>query len=357
MFKPSEFRDLVSGRRRGLWAAVLRGVLRAAEAPYTLAVARRNRRYDQGASAVHRAGVPVVSVGNLTLGGTGKTPLVHWIAGWFHDRGIRAAVISRGYRAGAQGTNDEALELRQRLPDVPHIENPDRVAAAREAVARFGVEVLVLDDAFQHRRIARDLDVVLIDALEPFGFGHVFPRGTLREPVGGLGRADVVVLSRADLLDAGRRAAIECRVRSLCPEATWLEVTHQPETLLAAGGATSPVDSLRGRSVAAFCGLGNPAGFRHTLGACGYRVAGFRELPDHHRYDQADLASLAAWAEGLDVDAVVCTRKDLVKLGVDRLGSRPLWALSIGIGFTSGKESLEKRLQDVLARGRQEAGN
>lgn len=348
MLKPSQFRDLVSGRRRGPAAAVLRQMLRAAEVPYTLAVTWRNRRYDQGRAAVHRAGVPVVSVGNLTLGGTGKTPLVHWIVRWFRAAGVRAAVVSRGYRAGASGTNDEALELRQALPDVSHVENPDRVSAARTAVDQFGAQAIVLDDAFQHRRIARDLDIVLLDALEPFGFDHVFPRGTLREPTAGLARADVVALSRADLLEPDERAAIERRVRAICPGATWLEVTHRPRTLLAAGGATQPVETLAGRPVAAFCGLGNPAGFRHTLDACGYRVASFRELPDHYHYGPTDVAGLAAWAERLEVDAVVCTHKDLVKLGVDRLGESPLWALAIEIGFLNGQEEFEKRLRAVL---------
>jgi tetraacyldisaccharide 4'-kinase len=123
---------VVSGRRRGPGAAVLRCALRLAEAPYTWAVAWRNRRYDSGAAASHRVGVPVVSVGNLTLGGTGKTPMVEWLARWFRDRGVRVAVISRGYGAKGGAQNDEALELERRLPEVPHLQNPDRVSAAKQ---------------------------------------------------------------------------------------------------------------------------------------------------------------------------------------------------------------------------------
>ncbi|MBN1590079.1 MAG: tetraacyldisaccharide 4'-kinase [Pirellulales bacterium] len=350
MLKPSEFRDLVSGRRRGFGAGVLRTVLRAAEVPYTLAVTWRNRRFDRGRAGARHPGVPVVSVGNLTLGGTGKTPMVQWIARWFRAANVRVAIISRGYRAGADGTNDEALELRQRLPDVPHLENPDRVAAARVAVDELDARAVVLDDAFQHRRIARDLDIVLLDALEPFGFEHVFPRGTLREPVASLARADVVALSRADLLEPADRAAIERRVRSICPEATWLEVSHQPRTLLGHGGQTQPIEALRDRRVAAFCGLGNPVGFRHTLDACGYRVAGFREFPDHYRYGRADIESLADWAGKLDVDAVVCTHKDLVKLDVDQIGQQPLYALLVELGFLGGQETFESRLRTVLKK-------
>ena len=301
--------------------------------PYTWAVQRRNRRYDSGAAAVERVGVPVVSVGNLPLGGTGKTPMVEWLARWFAARGVRVGVVSRGYGAKAGAENDEALELRQRLPEVHHLQNPDRVSGAQQAIERFGCQAIVLDDAFQHRRIARDLDIVMLDALEPFGFGHVFPRGTLREPVAGLRRADVVVLSRADLLDAPGREAIRCQVQRIAPQAAWAEVAHAPQALISAGGQEEPLASLQGTRLAAFCGVGNPAGVRHTLQACRYQVAGFREFPDHYCYTRADVASLAAWAERLDATALVCTHKDLVKLGCGQVGRRPLWAVRVALEF------------------------
>ncbi|MBN1910612.1 MAG: tetraacyldisaccharide 4'-kinase [Pirellulales bacterium] len=345
MFSPSEFRDLVSGQRRGLRASLLRMGLGLAEFPYAAAVRWRNRRYDSGVAAVERVDVPVVSVGNLTLGGTGKTPMVRWIAGWFRQRGLRVAVLSRGYGADDGGANDEALELEQRLPDVPHLENPDRVAAAQVAIDELDMQLLVLDDGFQHRRIARDLDVVLLDALEPFGFGHVFPRGTLREPVAGLRRANVIGLSRADMLSQDERDALRCQVRQWVPEAAWLELVHAPELLLSADGQEEPLESLRNRAVAAFCGLGNPAGFQHTLDACGYRVVDFREFPDHHRYNRSDVESLARWAERLDVEVILCTHKDLVKLALSRLGTRPLWAVAIGLDFLAGQTALEERLE------------
>jgi tetraacyldisaccharide 4'-kinase len=351
LFTPSEFRDLVSGRQRGAAAAVLRSVLRAAEVPYTAAVRWRNRRYD--AAPARRAGVPVVSVGNLTLGGTGKTPMVQWIVGWFRRRGVRVAVISRGYGARAGQSNDEALELEQKLPGVIHLENPDRLAAAATAVGQHDAELIVLDDAFQHRRIHRDLDIVMLDALEPLGFGHVFPRGTLREPVDGLRRADVVALSRADMLEPSLVADLHRRVRSHAPEADWLEVVHAPRCLLRSDGREEPLDSLRDQSVGAFCGIGNPAGFLHTLRSCGYRVTAFREFPDHHGYTRSDIAWLEDWAAGLDAaavhkDTVLCTHKDLVKLAIDRLGPHPLRALSVEIDFLVGQEELEARLLALL---------
>lgn len=348
MLTPSEFRNLVSGRRQGIRAAALRLGLRLAEFPYTWAVDWRNRRYDTGAREIHRIPVPVVGVGNLTLGGTGKTPMVEWIARWLRRRGVRVTVVSRGYGAEAGARNDEAAELEQRLPDVPHVQNPDRVAGALMAVEEFDCQAILLDDAFQHRRIGRDLDVVLLDASEPFGFGHVFPRGTLREPLAGLRRAHVVVLSRAAMLSPAQREAIREEVRRLTPDAAWAEVTHAPQALCNARGEEKPLSSLAGLPVAAFCGVGNPAGFRHTLEICGYRVIGFREFADHYRYARADVESLLGWANELDVAAVLCTHKDLVKLGIDQLGNRPLWAVTIALEFLAGQSLLEAKLAGLL---------
>ena len=256
------FRALISGQRRGAQAALLRGLLRAAEMPYTAAVQWRNRQYDRGHKPIERVDVPVISVGNLTLGGTGKTPLVAWLARWFRQRGVRVTIISRGYGAEAGAQNDEALELEQTLPDVPHVQNPDRVAAAKMAIEEFDCQLILLDDAFQHRRIHRDLNIVVVDALEPFGFGHVFPRGALREPLAGLRRSDVVVLSRADLVEPLERERIRSTVAQYAPAAIWLEASHQPEKLLSASGREEALSALAGQPVAAFCGIGNPAGFR-----------------------------------------------------------------------------------------------
>jgi tetraacyldisaccharide 4'-kinase len=368
LLNPSQFRDLVSGRRRGVAAAIERCGLRLAEVPYTWVVRWRNRRYDTGRAEICRVDVPVLSVGNLTLGGTGKTPMVEWLARWFRGHGVRVAIVSRGYGAEAGARNDEALELQQRLPDVPHLQEPDRVAAASTAVKEFNSQLILLDDAFQHRRIARDLDIVLLDALEPFGFGHVFPRGTLREPLCGLRRAHVVALSRADMLDPPQREEVWRVVRRHNPQAVRLEVAHAARALISSGGREEPLGSLASGTgvspvatgvggtsvspvacrVAAFCGIGNPAGFRHTLRSCGYQVVDFREFPDHHPYDRGDLESLAAWADGLDVAAVLCTHKDLVKLVIDRLGRHPLRALRVGLEFLAGQELLEARLVRLL---------
>ena len=222
MLGPAEFRELVSGRRQGAAAAAMRGLLRAAEVPYTLAVNWRNRRYDRGRAKVHRVGVPVVSVGNLTLGGTGKTPMVKWLARWFGERGVRVAIVSRGYGHNLQpvseaGTTTRRWSCSNRCPTCRTCRIPIASPRPSGRSNEFDCQLVLLDDGFQHRRLARDLDIVLLDALEPFGFDHVFPRGTLREPVAGLQRAHVVCLSRADAISAAERACDPPPRRRTCP--------------------------------------------------------------------------------------------------------------------------------------------
>jgi tetraacyldisaccharide 4'-kinase len=349
MLTESEFREIASGRKRGMLAAVLRGALAATEAPYAWIVRRRNAGFDSGRVKPAAVDAPVISVGNLTVGGTGKTPLVLWIARWLKVRGCEVTILSRGYGRKAGAPNDEALEIAARLPGVKQIQNPDRVAAAREALADKSRQILVLDDAFQHRRIARDLDIVLLDALEPFGYEHLLPRGLLREPVSSLMRANVIALSRADAVSESRRQEIRERVQSLAPQALWLELAHQPTALVSHGGESQPLDTWRGRRVAAFCGVGNPAGFRHTLASCDLDIAVLRELPDHFAYPPRAIADLEAWLRGQTaIEASVCTRKDLVKIPQETLAGLPLLALEIDLAITSGRESFEAALAETI---------
>jgi tetraacyldisaccharide 4'-kinase len=350
MFDAQTFREIASGRRRGAGAAMARGVLRLAEVPYTAAVNWRNRRFDRAHWPAQQVGVPVVSVGNLTLGGTGKTPMVKWIARCFAERDIRVAIVSRGYRATAGDKNDEALELEQSLPDVPHVQNPDRVAGARAAIEQFGSQLVLLDDGFQHRRLARNLDVVLLDSSAPFGFDHVFPRGTLREPIAGLARAQVVCLTRADQCESAVREAIRGRVAQLAPQAAWCEAAHAPHELRDSNRNTQSIAILAGRRVAAFCGIGNPAAFRRTLEGLGACIAYWREFPDHYAYNSADRAALSAAIATSGAELVVATHKDLVKLPAEQLGGRRFWALVVEMRLLAGGEALESSLHQLLPR-------
>jgi tetraacyldisaccharide 4'-kinase len=342
------YRGLVSGEHAGWVPGLMREGLRALSVPYGWAVRLRNSGYDAGRLRRHRADVPVVSIGNLTLGGTGKTPCVEYVARFFAERQLRVAILSRGY--GARGRNDEALLLDENLPEVPHLQGPDRVALAYEARACLGSDVLVLDDGFQHRRLARDLDVVLIDATNPWGGGHLFPRGLLREPIAALQRADIVMLTRCDLVDAAAHAELRQALARIAPGMPVVETSHRALGLAHESGRAD-IGRLRGRPLLAFCGLGNPRAFRRTLDNLGLNVADFRTFPDHHHYSPADLDELAAWAQGQAADSVVVTtQKDLVKLRRTALGGKELWALRVGLHFEAGQALLDHKLGSVMAR-------
>jgi tetraacyldisaccharide 4'-kinase len=334
-----KFLDLVSGRATGPGPGLARLGLWAASLPYGAAVRVRNRLFDRGWKRQHRATVPVVSVGNLTLGGTGKTPCVEYLARFYRERDVRVAVLSRGYGAD-RGPNDEALVLEENLPDVPHLQGADRFALAGVAVEELEAELLILDDGFQHRRLARDLDLVLLDATNPWGYGAVFPRGLLREPPSSLRRADAVLLTRCDQVAASDVNTLASEVRDRAPGRPVVETTHTPVAWVQHGHADRPPEALRGRPVVAFCGLGNPEAFRHSLRALGADPADFRTYPDHHAYTRTDVDDLRAWAQQQPADAVLATtQKDLVKLRTDRLGERDLLALKIGLHVRPGPDA------------------
>ena len=290
---PNDFYDIVSGRRRGLAATLARWGLRVAEVPYTWAVDYRNRRFDQGQASAHRVPVPVICVGNLTMGGTGKTPMVVWLAKHFRRRGVNVVIVSRGYGAHGTSANDEAREMARHLPDVPHVQLADRVEAAWIAVREHRAELIVLDDGFQHRRLQRDLDIVLIDALQPEGHGHVFPRGSLREPFAEIRRADVAILTRADMISAAERTSIWNRIHEYAPHILAAQASHAPVELVTADGKSRDLASLRKERVFAFCGLGNPDSFQRTLEQLGTQLVGFRIFPDHHAFAARDLQTLS----------------------------------------------------------------
>ena len=267
------FKRIVSGADSSARGRLSRALLGPLGAAWTGVMAARNAAYDAGLFAAHAAPVPVVSVGNLSLGGTGKTPLVAWVAGRLLRAGHSPAIVSRGYGAARGTVSDEAAELALLLPGVPHVADADRVAGARTA-ARAGAGVVVLDDGFQHRRLHRDLDLVAIDATDPFGCGHVFPRGLLRERLAGLSRAHAAILTRATAVPPERRDAIRARLAEACAgrvPGVWAEASHAPVALRDGEGNREDLGWLAGRDVVGFAGIGNPAAFRDTLHALGAR--------------------------------------------------------------------------------------
>jgi tetraacyldisaccharide 4'-kinase len=346
----SHYLRLISGDARGVWPAVKRLGLRVASVPYGLAVRLQNAAYGRGWLPREHMSVPVVSIGNLTVGGTGKTPCVEYVARFYRGLDRRVAILSRGYGEVA-GRNDEALLLEENLPDVPHLQGADRVTLARTAIEELESEILVLDDGFQHRRLARDLDVVLVDASIPWGYGYLLPRGLLREPLSSLRRAGVIVLTRCDQTPAELRERLRQTLGRIAPDVPVVESSHRAVELRNSDEESASLDILREGPVAAFCGIGNPEAFRRSLLDLGANVRDFRIYPDHHAYRRADVEELCRWAAGLDDRCnIVTTQKDLVKLRLSQLGERPLWCLRIRLCVESGQNILDGRLHSVLPR-------
>ncbi len=315
---------------------------------YRLGVWGRNLAFDRGWKASIRAELPVVSVGNLTTGGTGKTPCVELVVRFLQSLELRVAILSRGYGSEA-GRNDEAMVLEENLPDTPHLQGADRVALAQTAFEELESEIVVLDDGFQHRRLKRDFDLVLVDATNPWGHGYLLPRGLLREPISSLKRASAVLMTRCDQATPEVLQTIRDQVKRYAPQAPLAESIHRPACWANASRQTLDLDALQGRPVAGFCGIGNPDAFRQTLTSLGMSIADWRVFPDHHPYLRQDVESLRDWANRQPENAVVVTtQKDLVKLRIDRLGDRELWSLRIQLHLTSGQEALEDAMRRML---------
>ena len=342
------FRRLVDGRATGLVATLGRTGLSAIEIPYEALVRLRNYGYDHSILTVKKASAPVISVGNLTLGGTGKTPLVAWLAHWFAQHNKKPAIISRGYKAKTGQLSDEAAELKILLPTVPHYANKQRIIVAREAVAK-GSDVLLLDDGFQHRQIGRDLNLVTIDATDPFGCNRIFPRGLLREPLWGLKRADALVLTRTDQVSIKTRNEIQeqCFQFVGSHDKPWIETEHRPSNLRLVDGTTQPLKTLQDKRILSLSAIGNPAAFHRTLTTLGHEPVATLTFPDHHTYTTDDIHRISEETESVGAEIIVTTLKDLVKLPLASVRNRPLCALEIGIQFQTGLQDLEYLLNKI----------
>ena len=342
--------EIISGRRKGLMPATVRGLLWMVTPFYSLAIYLRNKKYTQNLESVTHVDVPVISIGNLTTGGTGKTPMVIWVCRKLRNANQRVAVISRGYGsktndAGVAMPNDEALEMQRRLPDVPQLQDPDRIKSALIAIEELETQCIVLDDGFQHRRLHRDLDVVLIDATNPFGYGYVLPRGLLREPVKNLKRADVVVVTRCEQVEAEKINSIVSTIQLHSKDDC---ILCQSQTIATAwiqyDGRSTPIEHLSDEPVFACCAIGNPDSFLATARQAGANIVGSHFFDDHHQYSRADLEQIIAMAQQSGASRVICTHKDLVKIAVNQFGGVPIFALQADVALISGEDAFEEAL-------------
>lgn len=348
------YRGVIGGTRRGPVAWATRAALWWARLPYAAGVGVRNWRYDRDPQRAARVPVPVVCVGNLTLGGTGKTVAAEYVAGYYRELGRQVVLVSRGYGGTDGGPNDEAMVLEENLPDVPHLQGVDRTAVATAAVEELEADVIVLDDGFQHRRLHRDLDVVLLDATRPVTREYLFPRGVLREPVASLKRAGFVLFTRCD--QAERVDEQRAWLTNAFPHLPHATTAHAPVSLIGPDGAED-LESLAGKAVAVFSGIGHPPAFVQTVGQLGAMVVASREFPDHHPYTRADVDDLTRWAAGLpsEVGTILTTQKDWVKLRIGEMGGRNLRAVRVGLRVLAGEEVFRQKLQSVLGEQATEA--
>jgi tetraacyldisaccharide 4'-kinase len=290
--------------------------------------------------------VPVISVGNITTGGTGKTPMVVWVIEHLRRAERRPAILTRGYKSH-EGVSDEAQLLRAQA-GVPVIVNPDRVAGAREAIAG-GANVLVMDDGFQHRRLRRDLDIVLIDASNPFGYGFCLPRGLMREPATALRDAHAIVITHSDAVFDEDLSALRASLIRLSPRASISTAMHKPTCLVDARGKKHSFKSLAGKSVFAFCGIGSPHSFFESLEVLGADVVATQAMEDHVHYGPETVESLKKSLSENKADFAVTTQKDMVKLSKVDLG-KPILALAVAMEILTGEDELALKIVHCVAR-------
>ena len=356
------FHLMVAAERPSPGIALLRSFAFPAAGAYGLLAGVRNRLFDEGVLPSRRAQCRVVSVGNLTVGGTGKTPMVVWLAEFLRGEGWRVAVASRGYGgtcgrrlcvvsdgsrmvADVRLSGDEPQLLARRLPHVPVLCSAHRSRAVAAAVEKFGTQAAILDDGFQHRRLARDLDLVLLDARTPFGNGWLFPRGSLREPPSALRRAHALVLSRFD--GSPPAEANREKLAKRWPEKAILTGAYRPVRLFeAATGREIPLSSLAGVRAAAFAGIAKPEAFFRTIEDLGVRLVYSCALPDHHPLSPTLLSSLVETAAAQAPELWLTTEKDWVRLAVTRSPAMDLWVLGIVLDLAEDSS----RFKDLVRR-------
>lgn len=359
--------SVISGEARGLLARAAAAGLRVAAAGYGMALRAHLAGYRLGLAKRLRLPALVISIGNLTVGGTGKTTAAASVAHWLWEQGRRVALLSRGYRGSGERdavivsegfgplvdvatAGDEPYMLAQALPSVAVLVGKDRRLTGRLAVERMGADALILDDGFQYHRLVKDIEIVLVDALTPFGYDFLLPRGMLREPLGHLARADGVWLTHCDLVRRDDLAAICARVKEVAPRARVWQTMHVPVRLRGADGEVADPGAVHGRRICALSSIGNPASFERTLERLGADLVAKVRFPDHHRYCGEELHEIAA-AQAADAEWIVTTRKDAVRLPPGPAG-KSVWVLEVELAELLGERALPEEL-DCLLRAKE----
>jgi len=353
-------------------------LLYAPSVGYRAALKIREKCFRQAWRKPRRLTCKVISIGNLTAGGTGKTPTTMRVARIVCQMGYRVVIISRGYKGTAEAVGgivsdgktmrmkvraagDEPFMMAQQLKGIPVVIGKNRFAAGLRSVKKFEPDVIILDDAFQHRQLARDIDIVLLDARRPFGNGHLLPRGPLREPLSALARGDAFVMMQSSSVLSEPAAATAPQIKSLAGDKPVFQALRIPQIRAIVTGhakAVRPRDQaalfscskvLKDQKVFAFCGLANNTGFRRTLEGFGCQIIGFAEFADHHWYSQGEIKKIFNTAQAAHADRVVTTDKDYVRMSGWDKGQVDLVVMGLEVRFepdASFRDFISKQMAD-----------
>jgi len=340
-------------KERSPWERVLLFPLYLLSLPYGAAVRTRPFLYSFQLLKTKKLLCPVISVGNITVGGAGKTPLVMALAKRLVARGISVAILSRGYKRtktsepvvsdgktiflSPEESGDEPFLMAKACQGIPVMVGKDRFINGQLALQRFGVKGLLLDDGYQYLPLFRDINILLIDSTIGFGDYHLLPRGILREPLSHLRRADLLLINKA--AEPAVYQPLEKRIQEIYPGGRVFHSDYVPVSLVGPKEQQEGLDSLKGKKVLALSGVANPNSFSSILRKCGMKIVGEMTFPDHYPYTGKDLQYIEEKAKG--ADGIVTTEKDMVKLKKLDIGHLPIWALRIEMKIWEEEEFLK----------------
>lgn len=349
----------ITTEQRGFFPKLFRILLMPLCGLYRFIVFIRNYCFDVSIYKQKRLSCPVISIGNIVVGGTGKTPTVVAIAKLMQHKGSNVAVLLRGYKRQrsekillvSDGKNrlcsmeecgDEANMLAHQLSDIPIIVGKRRFLTGEAAIREFNSDVVILDDGFQHRQLARDLDILTIDGTQPYGTGSLLPIGTLREPISSINRADIIILTRTDTADINIKQ-LKAELNQLAPNTPILESIHKPTSLYRLNHSDDnsmiPLNNLSGKRLLAVCGIGNPNAFVKTLEKHNPAKVELLAFPDHHVYSESDGQQIKHQMEKCEAEWIITTQKDeqkFISLNTDL----PILVLAIELVITEGERVL-----------------
>ncbi len=363
---------IIKGKKNSFSAKVVKFLLTILEYLYLIIIKIREIFYKIGIFKKNELDVKIISVGNITTGGTGKTPVVKKLALGLKNKGKKVAILSRGYNSKGkkkqiisdgdkilievEEAGDELYMLASHLSDIPIIKAKDRFEGGKLALENFDLDIIILDDSFQHWQLKRDLDIVVIDALNPFGYDHLLPRGILREPLSSLNRADMVIISRAEQVSDERLLEIQKRIRNYNFKVDIFNSKHNPINIaeIASNSEMSydELSDLHDKKALALSGIGNPESFKKSLEELGVDVVVAANYPDHYKYKSEDVMDIAMQAQLNEANLVITTEKDAVKFDIDIIDNFnkmevDIYSLEIDLNFIN-KDGFSKRVLEIL---------